>query len=425
MLDQVTLQVQGGDGGRGRASFHREKFVPLGGPDGGDGGRGGHVFGRANESINTLNRFRRERIFRAAPGTPGGSNRRHGRDGADLILDLPVGTVVSIVDEGDANGEVVADFTVHGQAALMARGGRGGRGNTFFKSSTNRAPRAAQRGQRGRSRQLRLELRLIADVGVIGLPNAGKSTLVRALSAARPRVGDYPFTTLEPMLGVVAVGWDDFVVADLPGLIEGAADGAGLGHEFLQHARRTRLLVHLIDGAEMDPLAAFDTINRELVSYGAGLPEKRQIVVINKMDLDGAARRRKEIEDAFQARGLEIIAISAAAQQGTAELAERCGRDLAEIRTMSQEPPTVETLVITPRPDSRRFHTERVKDGLFRVSGEQVETFIEMMDMDDEPSREEAQRWLTTRGVAGALRRAGLTAGDRVCVGETEWQWDT
>ena len=424
MLDQVTLEVRTGDGGAGRVSFRREKFVPLGGPDGGDGGRGGHVFGRADEGINTLNRFRRERIFRADAGTPGGPNKRHGRDGTDLILDLPVGTVVSALDDHDELQDPIADFTEHGQVVLLGRGGRGGRGNTFFKSATNRAPRAAQLGQRGKVRRLRFELRLIADVGVIGLPNAGKSTLVRALSAARPRVGDYPFTTLEPVLGVVAVAWDEFVVADLPGLIEGAAEGAGLGHEFLRHARRTRLLIHLVDGSQTDPLAAFDTINQELASYGAGLPVKPQIVVINKLDLDTVADRREAIEAAFRARNLQPVAISAAVQQGTADLAEQCARALAEVRpaTPAAAP---QTLVIKPRPDSRRFEVERVRDGLFRVSGEQVETFVEMMDMRQEPSREEAQRWLTKRGVAGALRRAGLRDGGTVRVGETEWQWDT
>ena len=247
---------------------------------------------------------------------------------------------------------------------------------------------------------------------------------MRALSAARPRVGAYPFTTLEPVLGVVTVGWDDFVVADLPGLIEGAAQGAGLGHEFLRHARRTRLLIHLIDGAQPEPLAAFDAINRELASYGAGLPEKPQIVVINKLDLEEVASRQREIEAAFGTRDLHPVAISAAAQLGTAELAERCARELAEIRAAAPASPP-QTLVIKPRPDSRRFDVERLRDGLFRVSGEQVETFIEMMDMADEPSREEAQRWLTKRGVAGALRRAGLSVGDAVRVGEVEWQWDT
>ena len=293
MLDQVTLDVQSGSGGAGRVSFRREKFSPLGGPNGGNGGRGGHILGLADAGINTLNRFRTEHVFRAEAGTAGGPNKRHGRDGADLVLALPVGTIVSVLDE-EGEQRAVADFVEHGEAQILARGGRGGRGNAAFRSATNRAPRVAQRGQRGQRLRLQLELRLIADVGVVGLPNAGKSTLVRALSAARPRVGAYPFTTREPVLGVVAVGWDGFVVADLPGLIEGAAEGVGLGHEFLRHAWRTRLLLHLIDGSQPDPLAAFDAINKELASYGAGLPEKRQIVAINKLDLEEAAGRREE-----------------------------------------------------------------------------------------------------------------------------------
>ena len=420
MLDQVTLDVQSGAGGAGRVSFRREKFSPLGGPDGGNGGRGGHVLGMASAGINTLNRFRTERTFRAAAGTPGGPSKRHGRDGADLVLAVPVGTVVSVLgEEGGQQG--IADFVEHGEARILVRGGRGGRGNAAFKSATNRAPRVAQRGQRGQRRRLQLELRLIADVGVIGLPNAGKSTLVRALSAARPRVGAYPFTTREPVLGVATVGWDGFVVADLPGLIEGAAEGVGLGHEFLRHAWRTQLLLHLIDGSQPDPLAAFDTVNKELASYGAGLPEKRQIVAINKLDLEEAGNRREEIEAAFRARAVRAVMISAMTRQGTDELAERCAKALAE----SRPAPLPKTVEIKPRPDSRRFTVERERGGRFRVCGEQVETFIEMMDMSDAAGREEAQRWLAKRGVTARLRRAGLGVGDRVRVGEIEWEWGT
>ena len=420
MLDQVTLDVQSGAGGPGRVSFRREKFSPLGGPNGGNGGRGGHILGLADAGINTLNRFRTERAFRAEGGTAGGLNNRHGRDGRDLVLALPVGTIVRVLNE-EGGRRVVADFVEHGEAQILARGGRGGRGNAAFRSATNRAPRVAQRGQRGQQLRLQLELRLIADVGVVGLPNAGKSTLVRALSAARPRVGAYPFTTREPVLGVVIVGWDGFVVADLPGLIEGAAEGVGLGHEFLRHAWRTQLLLHLIDGSQPDPLAAFDAINKELASYGAGLPEKRQIVAINKLDLEEADARREEIAAAFHARAVQPVMISAATRQGTEELAERCGRALAESRVAA--PP--KTVAIKPRPDSRRFTVECVREGLFRVCGEQVETFVEMMDMGDAAVREEAQRWLAKRGVAGALRRAGLGTGARVRVGEVEWEWGT
>ncbi len=420
MLDQVTLDVQSGSGGAGRVSFRREKFSPLGGPNGGNGGRGGHILGLADAGINTLNRFRTEHVFRAEAGTAGGPNKRHGRDGADLVLALPVGTIVSVLDE-EGEQRAVADFVERGEAQILARGGRGGRGNAAFRSATNRAPRVAQRGQRGQRLCLQLELRLIADVGVVGLPNAGKSTLVRALSAARPRVGAYPFTTREPVLGVVAVGWDGFVVADLPGLIEGAAEGVGLGHEFLRHAWRTRLLLHLIDGSQPDPLAAFDAINKELASYGAGLPEKRQIVAINKLDLEEAAGRREEIAAAFRARAVQPVMVSAATRQGTEDLAARCARTLAESREAT--PP--KTVAIKPRPDSRRFTVERVREGLFRVCGEQVETFVEMMDMGDAAVREEAQRWLAKRGVAAALRRAGLGSGARVRVGEVEWEWGT
>ncbi|MCY3920257.1 MAG: GTPase ObgE [Chloroflexi bacterium] len=426
MIDQAPIEVVGGDGGNGAVSFHREKFIPQGGPDGGRGGRGGHVILIANGQINTLRRYRRAAAFRADSGQPGGKNKRRGRDGADLLLEVPVGTIACAIDRDGEPTEQLADLTADGQGVLVARGGRGGHGNVFFRSATNRAPRVAQRGQPGRQRRVRLELRLIADAGLVGLPNAGKSTLLGRLSAARPRVAAYPFTTLEPHLGVVAVGWDEFVLADLPGLIEGAAGGAGLGHDFLRHASRTRLLVHVLDAAGPDPIAAWETINAELSAYDAALAARPQIVALNKLDIGAAQEALPALHGRLRERGVEALPISAATGEGTEDLVARVWGRLADLRRderdRAAERPAGPPL-ITPRPDRRRFTVEQ-EGAAYRVRGEQVETFIEMMDTDDEAAMEEVYRWLDRRGVRGALRRAGMKPGDRVRIGEAQWAWE-
>lgn len=285
-IDEAIIEAHAGKGGDGSASFRREKFVPRGGPDGGDGGRGGSIYAHADRNINTLIDYRFKRIHRAKAGEPGRGADCTGRSGEDIVLRVPVGTVVT----DSENGEPVADLATHDQIALLAKGGDGGRGNTNFKSSTNRAPRQFTRGTPGESRRLNLELKVLADVGLLGMPNAGKSTFIRAVSAARPKVADYPFTTLHPNLGVVRV--DDnrsFVIADIPGLIEGAADGAGLGHQFLRHLARTRLLLHIVDVAPFDPstdpVAEARAIVNELKKYDQVLYEKRRWLVLNKVDL--------------------------------------------------------------------------------------------------------------------------------------------
>ena len=426
MIDQVPIAIAGGDGGNGAVSFHREKFVQDGGPDGGRGGRGGHIILIANTRINTLRRYRRAALFRADAGQPGGTNRRRGRDGADLLLEVPAGTVIHAIDGQGEPIEQLADLADDGQGILLARGGRGGHGNMFFRSSTNRAPRVAQRGQPAQQRHVRLELRLIADVGLVGLPNAGKSTLLRQLSAARPRVATYPFTTLEPHLGVVQIGWEEFVVADLPGLIEGAAEGAGLGHDFLRHVSRTRLLIHLLDAATPDPLAAYDTVNAELAAYDTSLAARPQIVALNKLDLPEAQAALPDLIAQLQSRGIEALPISAAAGQGTDALVERAWQRLAELRQEEVERAESrprEPVLIKPRPNRRRFDVER-QGAAYRVLGGQVETFIEMMDTDDEAAMEEVYRWLDRRGVTGALKRAGMQEGDRVRIGAAQWAWE-
>jgi GTP-binding protein len=295
-FDEARIEVIAGSGGDGSASFRREKYVPRGGPDGGDGGRGGSIFAVADSNLNTLVDYRFTRIFRAKDGENGRGRDCNGRGAEDIVLRVPVGTVFR-----DPGGETVADLANDGERALLARGGKGGMGNLNFKSSTNRAPRQFTRGEQGQSRNLELELRVLADVGLLGMPNAGKSTLIRAVSAARPKVADYPFTTLQPNLGVVRVDMNrSFVMADIPGLIEGAAEGAGLGHQFLRHLQRTKVLLHLVDiapfDAATDPAAEVKAIAAELKKYDAALARKPRWLVLNKADLLDAkeANRRAQ-----------------------------------------------------------------------------------------------------------------------------------
>jgi GTPase len=332
-VDEARTRVQAGNGGRGSTSFRREKFVPFGGPDGGDGGNGGSVYLRAATGINTLADFRIDRIFKAGHGEPGSSNDCTGRGGADLYVPVPIGTVVRDAD----TSEQLGDLTRDGEELLVARGGKGGWGNQRFKSSTNRSPRQFGPGLPGEKRALEFELKVIADVGLLGLPNAGKSTLIRAVSAARPKVADYPFTTLHPNLGVVAVGEHrSFVMADIPGLIEGAADGAGLGHRFLRHLQRTRLLLHLVDIApldpEADPVRDARAIVAELRKFSREFAAKPRWLVLNKRDLlpeKEAEKRARAIVRALRYRGPHFL-ISGATGAGTKELCQAVMKLLEE-----------------------------------------------------------------------------------------------
>ena len=329
-VDEATIRVAAGDGGNGCVSFRREKYIPFGGPDGGDGGDGGDVWLEATESLNTLVDFRYERTFRAGRGENGRGRNCTGKRGEDCVIRVPVGTVV--YDE--ATGEEIGDLTVPGQRLRVARGGRRGLGNTHFKSSTNRAPRQFTHGTPGEQRSLRLELKVLADVGLLGLPNAGKSTLIRSVSAARPKVADYPFTTLYPNLGVVRLApHEGFVMADIPGLIEGAAEGAGLGIRFLKHLARTRLLLHLVDIAPADatpPAAQVRIVERELARHGQSLEDKPRWLVFNKCDLLPGQEAAQRVAETVAALGWEgpVFRISAATGAGTAELVQAVARHL-------------------------------------------------------------------------------------------------
>ena len=337
-IDEAIVTVQSGDGGRGCVSFRREKFIPRGGPDGGDGGRGGEVIFVARAGRRTLYPFRFRKHFKAPNGSPGEGSQRTGKSGADLVVEIPPGTLVYDAD----SGLLIKDMVTDGETLCMAHGGRGGRGNTHFKSSTHQAPRFAQPGEPGETRSLRLELKLLADVGIIGLPNAGKSTLISRVSAATPKIADYPFTTLTPNLGVVAppFGGEPFVMADIPGLIEGAHKGIGLGIRFLRHVERTRILVHLIDAAGIDPadpLHAWRTVNNEMRLYGQHLAEKPQIVAVNKSDLTGAAQNAADFAEAL--KGIEVSIVSAVTGAGIRQLLGRIVAALEEAEAQDATQP--------------------------------------------------------------------------------------
>jgi GTP-binding protein len=334
-LDRAKILVKGGDGGNGVTAFRREKFVPRGGPSGGDGGRGGSVSMEATTQLNTLLQFRFNPEFRAGRGLHGEGDKRHGKDGEDLVIQIPVGTVVT---DGET-GELFHDFSISGERLVVARGGRGGRGNAQFATSTNRAPRYHQDGQPGEIRSFQLELKLIADVGLVGFPNAGKSTLISRISAARPKVADYPFTTLEPHLGVVAYGDEgSFVVADIPGLIEGAHEGTGLGLEFLRHVERTKLIAHVIDVSSTgrDPVDDFLTISREIELYKADLMEKPQVVVASKLDAVDDTNRVESLRRFCAERGFEMFEISAVTGLGIDELVTGMGKFVEQIREVTE-----------------------------------------------------------------------------------------
>jgi GTPase len=330
-IDEAIITVRSGDGGNGCLSFRREKYVPLGGPDGGDGGKGGDVTLVSSQDRRTLYPFRFKHEFTAQRGGGGEGRQRTGKSGSDLVIEVPPGTIVRDAETGD----IIKDFCLPGESFIIARGGRGGKGNTHFKSSTHRTPRFAQPGEAGEVKQLKLELKLLADVGIIGFPNAGKSTLISVISAARPKIADYPFTTLVPNLGVVKAGdREPFVVADIPGLIAGAHTGAGLGIHFLRHIERTRMLVHLIDASAIDPekpLEAYDAINAELSSYSPDLARKPQIIALNKLDLPGTEERARAFKAALKKR-TKLYLISAATVKGVDQLLAQISNRLDELK---------------------------------------------------------------------------------------------
>ena len=422
-LDRVKIWVHAGAGGDGAATFRREAHVPRGGPDGGDGGRGGSVRLRVDAGQTTLRDFQYRHHFKATPGGQGTRARRHGKAGDDLILDVPPGTAVL----DDATDALIADLVAAGQEAMVARGGRGGLGNTHFKTATHQAPKHAQKGEPGEERWLRLELRLIADIGLVGLPNAGKSTLLAAVTAATPKIADYPFTTLEPNLGVMDLGDEDErrpTIADVPGLIEGASSGAGLGHAFLRHVERTRILVHVVDGSSRDPEWDHGVIRDELRAHDPALLDKPMLVAFNKLDLPAAAEAWPAFERARRAEGLDVVAIAAADGVGLEAFRDRIAAMLPAADELDAPPEPAGVVVHRIEAMGDGFAVERDDDGAFRVRGKRIERIAAQTNFDVEESAERFQRDLTRLGIDAELRRAGIQAGDLVRIGGTELEWE-
>ncbi|HEX5502711.1 MAG TPA: GTPase ObgE [Thermomicrobiales bacterium] len=426
MYDRARIEVKGGDGGNGAITFRREKYVPRGGPDGGDGGDGGDVVLRVDPGENTLQRFQYIARYAATNGGHGRRARRHGKRGDDLVIAVPAGTIV----RDDETGETLADLTRAGDEFVPVRGGRGGLGNSHFVSSVRQAPRLAEKGEPGQERWLALELRLIADAGLVGYPNAGKSTILSALSAARPKIADYPFTTLEPYLGVVEVDDQTFVLADIPGLIEGAAGGAGLGHEFLRHVERTRLLIHVLDGSGglegRDPLDDFATIEAELAAYDPALAAKPRLVAINKLDLPEARERLPALRAALEARGFDVLGLSAATSQGVRELARETLSRLAALPAPSPaaaQEAGPRRYTLDDAADERHYEVERLSRHHFMVTGVRIERLAAMTDFANEEAAERFQKVLAASGIARRLADLGVQDGDVVHLGDYELVW--
>ena len=420
-LDEVRIVVRAGDGGDGAATFRREAHVPRGGPDGGDGGRGGSVFLRVDPGETTLRDFRYRHHFKASPGGRGERAKRHGKAGEDLHVPVPPGTAVF-----DEAGQLIADLVATGQAALVARGGRGGLGNVHFATAVHQAPKHAQKGEPGEEQSLRLELRLIADIGLVGLPNAGKSTLLAALTAARPKIAPYPFTTLEPNLGVMDLGEDDErrpTIADVPGLIEGASSGAGLGHAFLRHVARTRVLVHVVDGADRDPAWDYEVIREELRAHDPELLEKPIVVVYNKVDLVAAKENWVAFRDHRHREGVPVLPVSAETGEGLEALREELGLILPSADVFDLPPEAAGVVVHRIEPADLGFEVAREGEA-FRVRGRRIERLVAQTNFDNEESAERFQRDLARLGVDAALRKAGVVPGDSVRIGRTELEWE-
>ena len=416
-IDKVKIYIKAGNGGNGSASLHTEKYVPNGGPDGGDGGKGGDIIFEATTAENTLNAFHYQKHFRAGNGENGGSKNCYGKRGADLVVKVPVGTVVK-----NADGDIVADMFEDGQRETILVGGKGGRGNWHFKTSRRQSPAFAEHGVKTEEYEVTLELKTIADVGLVGFPNVGKSTLLSVVSDAKPKIANYHFTTLSPNLGVVKYYDTTFVMADIPGLIEGASEGAGLGHSFLRHIERTRLLVHVIDisgSEERDPIADFELINNEIYSYDEGLKELPMIVVANKMDMPNAEENLKRFKKKY-GKKYQIVPMTTIIHEGVDELI------VAVAKTLETLPP-IEPLQYTPvklqKDESDDFQIEILDEGVYEVVGGLVAMLSRKVNLDDYDSFRYFQRVLRDKGVIAELRKLGAVDGSTVIVGEIEFEF--
>jgi len=414
-IDEAEITIRSGKGGDGIVHFRKEKYINRGGPDGGDGGRGGNVVLRANPHMNTLEKFRHQELFAADDGRRGGAKDQTGRSADDLVIQVPPGTIAIDI----STNEIIADLTEAGQEIVILKGGRGGRGNKRFATSRNQAPRSAEKGEPGDEKQVHLELRLIADIGITGMPNAGKSSFLAAVTNAKPKIADYPFTTLVPNLGVALLGDETIVLADIPGLIEGAHTGLGLGDTFLRHIQRTRVLIHLLDGSSESPLADYSQINTELALFDPELGNKPQVVVINKIDMPEVSARKEELKSIFKSKGITVMFISALARTDLMPV-------LYKAKQVLEKTPDIEIKKEMPvyRPESKEkvFEIERTGDGWI-VSGGAIERAVAMTFWEHFESVRRFQRIMESMGIAAELKARGVTEGDSVIIGDHELEW--
>jgi len=421
-IDRTKVIVKAGDGGNGKSAFRREKFVPMGGPGGGDGGRGADIIFVGGNNMNTLLDFRYHRKFKGENGENGDIKNQYGHNAPPCYVKVPQGTLV----KDEETGEVLADLTELGQEAVIARGGRGGRGNAKFATSANRAPTFAELGEPGESRNLVLELKLLADIGLVGYPSVGKSSIISCVSAAKPEIAEYHFTTLTPVLGVVKVGYEkSFVMADIPGLIDGAAEGAGLGHDFLRHIERTKYIVHVVDASGIegrDPVEDYHKINSELQRYSEKLAKRRQVLVANKMDLPGAEKNFKRLQKLAEEEGIELFPVSAATRQGLQELVDH----LAVLLDNYVEEPEQDASVKVY--DAKAENPDEIKitrndHGDFIVSGKSLEKLVAMTNFGNDEALRRFQYIWRIKGLDGKLRARGAKEGATVHIGEMEFEF--
>lgn len=419
-IDRARIFVQSGKGGDGMSSFRHEKFVPKGGPNGGDGGQGGNVVLVADRNVNTLVDFRFRRLFKAKPGGKGEGSNKYGRNAEDLVITVPLGTIV----KDEETGQVMADLSRDGQRAIVAQGGRGGRGNWHFRTSANRTPTFAERGEPGEERWLRLELKVLADVCLLGYPSVGKSSILRKVSAAQPEVAAYHFTTLNPILGVVNLpDHRSFVMADIPGLIDGASEGVGLGHDFLRHIERTKILIHVVDvsGIEgRDPIEDYEKINAELAKYSEKLARKRQVVAANKIDLLGDSDNLERLMDYMTAHGVEVYPICAMTGEGMDKLLERVWTMLEEY---VEEPDETTEEVVYKAQNKPDFEVKRDDDGAFVITGARIENLVAMTNFDDDQSLRRFQRIWRYMELDKLLQEHGIQDGNTVRIYSMEFEY--
>ena len=424
MIDQVYINIKSGNGGNGAISGRHEKFVPRGGPDGGDGGDGGDVIFRGDTNINTLIGFRYKKVFKAENGSNGASAKKHGKNGKNIYIDVPVGTQIT-----NENNEIIADITKHNQEEIIIFGGQGGYGNVKYTSSTNQFPVIAQNGEQGLEMNVKLELKVLADVGIIGAPNAGKSSLISFLTAAKPKIANYPFTTLEPVLGILDYRDVDMVIVDIPGLIEGAHEGIGLGHDFLRHIERCKVLIHLVDASEENPKKVFQNINTELELFSNEIKNKPQIIVFNKIDLDEVQVLQDDIVENMKSITNEIYFISAISGEGISEMMDKVIMTFEDFKlTQSYEVDNTsisdENIPIFQPLPKRRGISVYIEEEVYVVDSPGVERIATRIDYEDWMARMQFYKHLKTTGVVKALEDAGIKSGDTVRIGEVEWDWD-